>query len=417
MAQPDNFSLYQPLVAGALWMAARGLQGPSAARSSLGGLLAGLATLSRNDGVLVGAVLGLVVPLGPMARVAHRRRPTTTRSRGPRRSRCVALFVLVMAPWWIRQLAVFGSLSPSTASGKVLFIRDIGEWNSITTPATLDHLLGMGIGPLLMTRIGGAGRRDRHLHDARRGRASSLPFMVIGGWARRRSVDFGPFFVYAAILFAFSALVSAVHVPGRHVHPLRRRARAARLHPRARGDRGRRRLDRGPPAALEPRRGHAAVHGLHRSGSSSSPRSRARSAPYRTWDGVRVDRKAVGGGARPRRRGPGRPVMSIDAAGFRYWTGRGGVVAANDPLDTIREVAEAYDIAGSSSSATTPSRPSRRSSPARGRRGSGRRSSRSRARTGSPPSRLPGLRRAPRISAARRSHPRRRLRRRLRPGT
>src|SRR4029453_5655100 len=27
MAQPDNFSLYQPLVAGALWMAARGLKG------------------------------------------------------------------------------------------------------------------------------------------------------------------------------------------------------------------------------------------------------------------------------------------------------------------------------------------------------------------------------------------------------
>ena len=60
-----------------------------------------------------------------------------------------------MAPWWLRQLAVFGSISPSTASGRVLFIRDIGEWNSITAPATLDHLLGMGIGPFLATRIGG----------------------------------------------------------------------------------------------------------------------------------------------------------------------------------------------------------------------------------------------------------------------
>jgi hypothetical protein len=41
-----------------------------------------------------------------------------------------------------------------------------------------------------------------------------VPFMVIGGWARRRSLDFGPFFLYAGLLFAFSALVSAVHVPG-----------------------------------------------------------------------------------------------------------------------------------------------------------------------------------------------------------
>ena len=59
MAQPDNFSLYQPLVAGALWMAARGLRG-RAWSFALGGLLVGLATLSRNDGLLVGATLGLM---------------------------------------------------------------------------------------------------------------------------------------------------------------------------------------------------------------------------------------------------------------------------------------------------------------------------------------------------------------------
>src|SRR4029079_14260225 len=38
--------------------------------------------------------------------------------------------------------------------------------------------------------------------------------LVIGARSRRRSVWFGPFFTYAAILFAFSGLVSAVHVPG-----------------------------------------------------------------------------------------------------------------------------------------------------------------------------------------------------------
>ena len=66
-----------------------------------------------------------------------------------------------MVPWWLRQLDVFGSLSPSTASGKVLFIRDIAEWNSITTPATLGHLLGMGPGPLVASRIGGPDRCAR----------------------------------------------------------------------------------------------------------------------------------------------------------------------------------------------------------------------------------------------------------------
>ena len=118
-----------------------------------------------------------------------------------------------MAPWWARQLAVFGSLSPSTASGKVLFIRDIGEWNSISTPATLDHLLGMGIGPLIMTRIGGAIAAAMIYLTLVCGFILA-PTMIVGAWARRRSTDFGPFFVYAAILFVFSALVSAVHVPG-----------------------------------------------------------------------------------------------------------------------------------------------------------------------------------------------------------
>jgi hypothetical protein len=37
-------------------------------------------------------------------------------------------------------------------------------------------------------------------------------------------------------------------------------------------------------------------------------------------------------------------VMSIDASGTLYWTGHGGVVLVNDPLDTIEEVARAYDI-------------------------------------------------------------------------
>ncbi|HYX10862.1 MAG TPA: glycosyltransferase family 39 protein, partial [Candidatus Acidoferrum sp.] len=58
MAQTDNFSLYQPLVAGALFLGARGLKGH--ARSfALAGLLVGIATLARNDGVLAGGVLGL----------------------------------------------------------------------------------------------------------------------------------------------------------------------------------------------------------------------------------------------------------------------------------------------------------------------------------------------------------------------
>ena len=41
-----------------------------------------------------------------------------------------------------------------------------------------------------------------------------VPFLLIGAWRRRRDSAFGPYFCYAIILFLFSAIVSAVHVPG-----------------------------------------------------------------------------------------------------------------------------------------------------------------------------------------------------------
>jgi hypothetical protein len=340
MSQPDNFGLYQPLVAGALWMAARGLKGHP--RSFvLGGLLVGLATLSRNDGVLVGAVLGLTF-------VYDRWR--TWRTDGTRPPRipwsaaigCAALFFLVMAPWWIRQLAVFGSLSPSTASGKVLFIRDIGEWNSITTPATLDHLLGMGLGPLVMSRIGGLVAAVV-IFTTLVAAGILLPFMIVGGWARRRSIDFGPYFAYAAILFAFSAIVSAVHVPGgTFIHS----AIALAPHADILAVEGIA-VAVAWIAARRPRWNEAAATRLFTVvivGIVVLAAIPGSIATYRIWDGVRVDRRAVGAALNLAGAAPDARIMSIDAAGYRYWTGRGGVVSPNDPLDTIQQVAVAYGI-------------------------------------------------------------------------
>ncbi len=343
MAQPDNFSLYQPLVAGALFLAGRGMRGSPRA-FVLAGLLAGIATLSRNDGLLVLAVLGATFlwdrwrtfrPFG-----ASPRRP----ARIPLAAAlgCVALFALAVAPWYLRQLAVFGSLSPSTASGKVLFIRDIGEWNSITIPATLDHLLGMGWGPLLMTRAGGL-VSAAFIFSVLVGALFLVPFLVIGAWRRRRDATFGPYFGYATLLFAFSALVSAVHVPGgTFIHS------AVALAPH------------GYVLALEgivlavawlaarrPRWdadsagrvfvGGAVVFGVacavwgsfsvHASWDDKRQRALALAAALDEFGAPLDDR-----------------VMSIDAAGTRYWTGRGGVVLVNDPLETVEDVARAYDI-------------------------------------------------------------------------
>ena len=339
MVQPDNFSLYQPLVAGALWLGARGLRGSP--RAFIGaGLLAGLATLARNDGLLVLGVLGLAVAWDRWrAWRAAGRRPAI-----PMRAAlaCVAVFALVMAPWWLRQLAVFGSISPSTASGKVFFIRDIGEWNSITIPATLDHLIGMGVGPLLLTRIGGL-VAALMIYTTLVAGFILAPVMLVGGWARRRSVDFGPFFAYAALLLAFSTLVSAVHVPGgTFIHS----AVALAPHSYILALEGivvavawvaARRPAWHAPTAIRTFTGAAITFALGAAVVGSL-------VVHGAWADSRAKFREVAAALRDAGAQPTDRVMSIDAAGTKYWTGLGGVVLVNDPLETVAAVARAYEI-------------------------------------------------------------------------
>ena len=339
LAQPDNFSLYQPLVAGSLLMAARGLRG-SRRSFLLAGLLAGLATLSRNDGVLVLGVLGLGFLWD---------RWRAIRSRGERAVRiplatalgAVALFAVCVAPWFARQLAVFGSLSPSTASGKVLFIRDIGEWNSITTPATLDHLLGMGLGPLLLTRLGGLVAAV-FIFSVLVGVLVLIPPMLVGAWHRRRDAAFGPYLAYAVALFAFSSIVSAVHVPGgTFIHS----AVALAPHGYVLALEGivvavawiaRRRPTWNPAQASRIFVGAAVGFGVLAAVAGAVSVHASWSAKRDRMQAVAAALDAAGAPADDR-------LMSIDAAGYKYWTGHPGVVLVNDPLPTVLQVAQAYD--------------------------------------------------------------------------
>jgi 4-amino-4-deoxy-L-arabinose transferase-like glycosyltransferase len=343
MAQPDNFSLYQPLVAGSLLLAARGLKGH---RGSflLAGLLAGLATLSRNDGVLVMAALGLAYLWDGWRTVRGSGDEPRRPARIPLKTAlgAVVLFAMVVAPWYVRQVMTFGTLSPSTASGKVLFIRDIGEWNSISIPATLDHLLGMGLGPLLLTRVGGL-VAALFIFSVLVGVLVLIPFLLIGAWRRRREATFGPYFAYAVLLFAFSALVSAVHVPGgTFIHSAVALAPAAyvlallgivegaawvaRRRERWNGETGARVFVTGAVAfgVVTAVWGAATVH----AGWDEKRQRFLQIAEYLTFAEANPDDR----------------VMSIDASGTKYWTGHGGTVLVNDPIETVEAVARAYDI-------------------------------------------------------------------------
>jgi hypothetical protein len=343
MAQPDNFALFQVLTAGSLWLAARGLRGRPR-DFALAGLLAGLATVSRTEGLLVLLVLlGLAVgDRLATARSARRDGPRAPRIPARATGAAVGLFALVLAPWWLRQLAVFGTVSPSTASGKVLFMRDFSEWNSITVPAGLDHLLGMGLGPLLATRIDGL-VAALFIFGVLVCGLVLVPFLLIGGWRRRRSLAFTPWFLFALLLLAFSATLAAIHVPGgQFIHS----AVALVPHAYVLAAEGvaavalwiaARRPSWNPDRAAG---SFLAIAVAIAAGSSVLGAVQVHDG----WD-VKRDRRQMtaealaAAGAVPADR-----LMSIDAAAFKYWTGHAGVVAVDDPIETIEDVARAYDI-------------------------------------------------------------------------
>jgi 4-amino-4-deoxy-L-arabinose transferase-like glycosyltransferase len=333
LAQPDNFGLFMLLGTLALWLCARGLRGDRRA-FALGGVVVGLAFLSRNDGVLLG------VPFALAFLVDLLRRPRASRISWSAALLCAGGFLLVATPWVLRQLEVFGSISPSAASGRILWITEYRDLYSISSEATPASFLAQGIGPLLASRVLGL-VNALGLFATQPLLLFLAPFVAAGAWWRRRDAAFQPWICYALCLFAASGLLFAVHVPnGTFLHSA---------------------------VALIP---YAYIVGLVGIEGAVAAISRRR----RTWSAPRATRifslMAVGAvvviavvatlvTARGWQRAqdialavaaplmavpPGERLMSPDAGAFWYLAGRSGVVTPEDPLDVVEDVLRRYDV-------------------------------------------------------------------------
>jgi hypothetical protein len=250
--------------------------------------------------------------------------------------------MLVVAPWYLRQLAVFGTILPSSAAGQTFFISNYDDINSVTSSASIGSFMSQGIGSIVAGRVLGLVAAVG-IYSVLLCSLALAPFVVVGAWARRRSADLGPFFLYAGLLFAVSALLFPFYVPhGTFIHSAvalvpfsfilgmegivvvvtwvaRHRssweeARAARMF---------------LLAAIALLALNAGVFGAGASQSWNSERESLIAA------GAAID--AVGA--------PNTDlVMSADPAGIEYYTGRGGVVTPVDSLDVIHRVAELYGV-------------------------------------------------------------------------
>ncbi|MDQ3553620.1 MAG: glycosyltransferase family 39 protein [Chloroflexota bacterium] len=343
LAQPDNFGLFMLLGALSLWACARALRGDGR-WFVLGGALVGLATLSRNDGLLLGVPFALAF-LIDLARRLRSKRTGASRTYVSRIGWRAALlfagaFLLVTAPWWLRQLQEFGSLSPSSASGRILWITEYRELYSVSSETTVDSFLSQGPAAILSSRLAGLAAA-LGIFATGPLLITMVPFVIIGAWSRRHDSAFTPWMMYAATLFAFSALVFAVHVPqGTFLHSC---------------------------VALLPHAYLLGFVGIERT-------VRAVAARRRSWDPQRASRGfaviavgamllgAVGasvlttrswGADHAVREGmaealaevpPGERLMSPDPGAYRYHAGRAGIVTPDDPLPVIEAALRTYGI-------------------------------------------------------------------------
>jgi hypothetical protein len=214
--------------------------------------------------------------------------------------------------------------------------------NSVTSDTSLGGFLGQGIGPLLQSRVLGLVSAIQ-IFFVIAVPVVLAPFILIGAWARRRSMEFGPFFVYAALLFAAAGLLFAVHVPyGTFLHSA---------------------------VALVPFTFILAFEGAllaskwmvrHRPGWTEEGAARlfliaavasvvftAGAFTALALPGWNTERdnliaagKAIDEAGAPRTD----LVLSADPGGIEYFTGHGGVVTPNDSLEVIHQVAIDYHI-------------------------------------------------------------------------
>jgi len=136
---PISASPYVVLVPLVFWLTLRAAERPRLLFAV--GAAVALAQLTRSDGLLLmGAVVTaqLLLSKQPMSRQALLRGAALL----------LAGYVLVMSPWWLRNLSDFGTLQPA-ASARALFLSNYDQWHALPESVTADQWLAKGWQPVL----------------------------------------------------------------------------------------------------------------------------------------------------------------------------------------------------------------------------------------------------------------------------
>jgi hypothetical protein len=211
----DGFAPFGVAGALAIYTAIRAVRAATASNGAgwliASGALVGVATLVRID--------GLFLAVAPAAAWWSRRRvelPTQAQvGIGPALASAAAC-VLVLAPWFVRNLAVFGAVLPSTG-GHTLWITSYNEQFTIGSEVSFATFLASGPAAIIGSRMAAivelAGR------SISLGGGIFVIFTVGGAWRLRHRPEVKPFLAYWLVMFAAMALLFTHHAPkGAFVH-------------------------------------------------------------------------------------------------------------------------------------------------------------------------------------------------------
>ena len=203
---PDNFAPFALAGSVCLWATGRGLREQKPLWYGLAGLTAGLAHLSRADGLLLaGVALAAVLVPGLFA---FRERAQLRGAAWPLLAGVALLvsgYLLVMGPWLVRNWLVTGN--PLGGSGiKTIFLTTYDDMFAYGRPLTLENYLAWGWREILRSKAQGL------LFNLQRLWVENLlvillPFSALGLWSLRRERLLWPFLLYLPLLFLAMTLV------------------------------------------------------------------------------------------------------------------------------------------------------------------------------------------------------------------
>jgi hypothetical protein len=209
---PETFAPFALAGSLTLWLAGRRMPGAGrrvldVGRWLLVGLLAGLAHLTRADGILLLPVVALASLVSFSRRDAHHATRITQHVSRLAMVDLLAVmlgYLLVMAPWFLRNLSITGTpLSP--AGAKTLWLRTYDDVFCYRCDLSLRSYLGWGWLDILRSKLWAAGvNAARFL--AEDCLVFFLPFVLIGLYRLRRCPPFILSLIYFLLVYLAHSL-------------------------------------------------------------------------------------------------------------------------------------------------------------------------------------------------------------------